>query len=571
MAKNKGIFLLFFTALIGVTSAQNSGIDKGQFTGNLLLNSQKYLRDEKIGATGTMPVYGRNVVSSDFWLFMQYRIKDYSFIVRYDGFNNSNLLSPLEIYSNHGIGFWQANKKLGELDITVGSFYDQFGSGILFRAYEQRQIGIDYSMQGVRLAYNLNENWRIKGFSGNQKGSNKKRFDYNPQVISGLNIEGSIDLGKDSTGESKYGSLQVGASALNRTLDDGSMSWLVANINNYDRDDQFVPKYNVYGFNGYFTYYLGNFTWNFEANYKSEEAIVGMDNKLKMRDGKVFYTSLSWGKSKIKFGNSNLSLGVNVQARHIDHFVLKTSPNATLLEGLVSYLPSLTKQNTYRLMARYNAPAQDLGEDGIQGEIEAKIGKKTRISFNTSYVQSLESNGMLDTYTNKMKPIELFREYNLELVQSIGNDKLKLGIQNIYYNQARYEQEPEYKPVVTITPFFEWLHKTSTGKTFRIEGQYLHTEQDQGSFANLVVEYYFTKNFSIAVGDMLNIEPHRYETMAISKEKLHYPSFFIGYVHNNSVYTISYIKQQAGVNCSGGICRLEPAFSGVRFTVSSNF
>jgi len=571
MAINRGIFLLLIPAIVGSLQGQNSGNDKGQFTGNLLLNNQKYLRDDKIGASGTMPVYGRNVVSSDFWLFMQYRIKDYSFIVRYDGFNNSNLLSPLEIYSNHGIGFWQANKKLGELDITVGSFYDQFGSGVLFRAYEQRQIGIDYSMQGLRLAYNINENWRIKGFSGNQKGSNKKRFDFNPQVISGLNIEGSIDLGKDSLGESKFGSLQVGASAINRTLDDQSMSWLVTNINSYERDDQFVPKYNVYGFNGYFTYDIGNFSWNVEANYKSEEAIVDMDNKLRLSDGNVLYTSLSWGKSKMKVGNTLVSVGLNVQARHIDNFVLKTSPSATLLDGLVSYLPSLTKQNTYRLMARYNAPAQDLGEDGFQGEIEAKIGTKTRVSFNASYVQSLKSNGELDPTTKQMKPIELFREYNLEVVQSIGKDKLKLGLQNILYNQARYEREPEYDPVNTITPFFEWLHKTNSGKTFRVEGQYLNTKQDQGSFANLVVEYYFTKNFSMSVGDMLNIEPHRYETMGISDEILHYPSFFMGYVHNNSVYTLSYIKQQAGVNCSGGICRLEPAFSGVRFTVSSNF
>jgi hypothetical protein len=37
------------------------------------------------------------------------------------------------------------------------------------------------------------------------------------------------------------------------------------------------------------------------------------------------------------------------------------------------------------------------------------------------------------------------------------------------------------------------------------------------------------------------------------------------------VYTFGYLKQQQGVNCSGGICRLEPAFSGVRFTVSTNF
>ncbi len=580
MAFKRIIFLFIFPLLVGNMYAQNSDKDKGQFTGNLLANYQKYLRDDDIGAT--TKAYRQNTASTDAWLFMQYRIKDYSFILRYDGFNNSPLLDPLDIYTNHGIGFWQISKKLNNLEITAGSFYDQFGSGVLFRAYEQRQIGIDYAIQGLRLAYNFkdkwNNDWRIKGFSGNQKGTNKNRFDYAPQVISGINLEGSIALKTDSK---DLGNLQVGTSAINRTLDGASMDWLVSNINTYDRDNQFFPKYNVYGFNGYFTYNIGNLSWNVEGNYKTKEAVVGMDNRLSNKDGKVFYSSLSWGKSKMKVGDSSqVSIGLNVQGRHVDHFTFKTSPRAILLDGLVSYLPSLTKQNTYRLMARYNAPGQDLGENGIQGEIECKIGSKkkikrffgeTRISFNASYVQSLASNGKYDSSSSKMKPIQLFREYNLEVVQNLGKDKLKLGVQSIFYNQARYEQEPEYEAVNTITPFFEWLHKTHSGKSFRLEGQFLYTKQDQGSFANIVLEYYFSKNFSVSAGDMLNVIPHRYPNMAISNKIIHYPSFFMAYVHDNSVYTLAFIKQQSGVNCSGGICRLEPAFSGVRFTISSNF
>jgi hypothetical protein len=225
-----------------------------------------------------------------------------------------------------------------------------------------------------------------------------------------------------------------------------------------------------------------------------------------MELAKVFYSSLSWGKSKMKVGDSSqVSIGLNVQGRHVDHFTFKTSPRAILLDGLVSYLPSLTKQNTYRLMARYNAPGQDLGENGVQGEIECKIGSKkkikrffgeTRISFNASYVQSLASNGKYDSSSSKMKPIQLFREYNLEVVQNLGKDKLKLGVQSILYNQARYEQEPEYEAVNTITPFFEWLHKTHSGKSLRVEGQFLYTKQDQGSFANIVLEYYLVQTFA---------------------------------------------------------------------------
>ena len=102
------------------------------------------MRDDSIGAN--TKVYKENTASADAWLFMQYRIKGYSFVLRYDAFNNSPLLDPQSAYTNHGIGFWQINKNIDKLDITMGSFYDQFGTGILFRAYEQRQIGIDYAI-----------------------------------------------------------------------------------------------------------------------------------------------------------------------------------------------------------------------------------------------------------------------------------------------------------------------------------------------------------------------------------------------------------------------------------------
>lgn len=552
--------LLFLLSLAIVSPAIAQ--EKGQFSGNLLLTYQKYMRDDSIGAN--TKVYLENTSSVDAWLFLNYRIQGYEFTVRYDAFNSSPLLDPLSSYTDHGIGYWQIRKSIDKLDITAGSFYDQFGSGILFRAYEQRQIGIDYAIQGLRLMYDINDNWKIKAFGGNQKGNivNDTRFKYSKAVLAGINAEGMIDLGKNA----QYGSLLVGASALNRTLDGATMQELVAEINGYDYDKLFKPKYNVYGANAYFSYSIGNLMWTAEANYKTAEAIRGMDNKLFNSDGKVIYSSLSWGKNGMKMGKQKASIGINLQARHIDKFPLRTSPNAKLLNGLISYLPSLTRQNTYRLMARYNAPAQELGENGIQAEIDFKPGKKTQITLNGSYVQSLPENG------KNGEAILLFRELYGEVVQKIGsNTKLKLGLQTIVYNQARYELEPEYENVHTITPFAEVLLKLPKHRSLRIEMQYLRTDKDQGSFANAMVEFYLTPNVSFAVGDMINTVPHRYENMVQSNRVLHYPTFFTSVIKKNSVFTLAYLKQQQGVNCSGGICRVEPAFSGVRFTVSTNF
>lgn len=561
--------ILMLLVLLGACNGalgQSKDSDKGQFSGNLLMTYQKYIRDDSIGAN--TKVYKENTASADAWLFMQYRIKGYSFILRYDAFNNSPLLDPQSAYTNHGVGFWQINKSIDKLDITMGSFYDQFGTGILFRAYEQRQIGIDYAIQGMRLKYNINDKWAIKGFAGNQKGNIKNRFGFANQVISGLNIEGNLDLGKDG----KFGALQVGASAVNRTLDRETMDRLVATINTYDLTDRFYPKYNVYGGNAYFTYTKDNFSWTVEGNLKSKEAIMEDDSKFHLTGGKVLYTSMSWGKGGWNLGNQKASVGLNVQARHVDHFSFRTAPTENLLNGLVSYLPSMTRQNTYRLLSRYNAPGQAMGEDGIQGEIEFKPRKGTQIFFNGSYVQTLASNGKLNKATGAMEAEKLFSENYLEVVQKIGkHDKLKLGIQRIVYNQTRYESEPEYVPVKTITPFGEWLHTLDQGRSLRIEWQYLNTKNDQGSFANLMIEMFVRKNLSIAVADMVNVVPHRYERMIIADKVLHYPTFFVGYTEKNTVFTLAFLKQQQGVNCSGGICREEPAFSGVRFTVSSNF
>lgn len=539
--------------------AQNAE-DKGQFSGNLLLTYQKYLRDDSIGAT--TKVYRENSSSVDAWLFLNYRIKGYEFTLRYDGFFNSPLLNPQGAYTNHGIGYWQIRKNVDKLDITVGSFYDQLGSGILFRAYEQRQLGIDYALQGVRLNYDLTPNLRIKAFGGNQKGNIDNRFGYAKQVITGANIEGNTPIGADS----KFGNITLGASAMNRSLDKATLDGVVAEINSYPVQNRFIPKYNVYGFNGYFSYNYKNLMWNAEMNYKTDEAIKGVNSKFQLSDGYVAYTSLSWGKRNIKMGAQKASIGINVQARQVKTFPMRTSPNEVLLNGLISYLPSLTRQNSYRLMARYNAPAQELGENGIQGEVDFKPRKGTQITLNGSYVKSLSSNGVNN------KPALLFREFYGEVIQAIGKKtKLKLGMQSIIYNQSVYEQEPEYENVHTLTPFGEILIKLPKHRSFRWEFQYLHTKQDQGSFANTLIEFYLTPNISFSTGDMVNIQPHRYENMVIANKVLHYPTFFTSYLAGNTMFTLAFVKQQQGVNCSGGICRVEPAFSGVRFTVSSTF
>jgi hypothetical protein len=78
-------------------------------------------------------------------------------------------------------------------------------------------------------------------------------------------------------------------------------------------------------------------------------------------------------------------------------------------------------------------------------------------------------------------------------------------------------------------------------------------------------------HYSFAISDMVNVDPYRSEGSPISDEILHYYTIFAKYNIHTTSFTLSYIKQVQGVNCTGGICRLEPAFSGVRFTLTTNF
>ena len=70
---------------------------------------------------------------------------------------------------------------------------------------------------------------------------------------------------------------------------------------------------------------------------------------------------------------------------------------------------------------------------------------------------------------------------------------------------------------------------------------------------------------------MVNTVPYRSPSSIIPSEIIHYYSGFVGYTDGPTVVTLAYIKQVEGVNCTGGICRVEPAFSGARLTLSTSF
>lgn len=521
------IFTLFQTQIL----AQ----EQPQISGDLNLNSSKYVYDSLIN-TITSP-YLHELTSAESWLTLQGRYQGFEAIVRYDLFHNSPLLNPNEVYSKQGIGFYSVSKKMDHWDFTVGSFYDQFGSGIIYRSYEERLLGLDYATQGVRVRFSPNDSFFIKGFTGVEKF----RSEIHPQIMKGINSEKLWHLGKLG--------MMTGAGFINRTLDQATITQLASLINAMPLKERFTPLYNVYVYSLYQNIQWKGLSLYGEYANRSREATYTETRDtdiLLLRDtgGYVGYATLSYSIPK---------LGVSLQYKKSNSFILKTSPFDQFLNGNIGFLPALSKQHAFRLPARYGVSAKPMGETGYQGEITYSLNEKNQLTVNASRIFY---------FTGDLIFRENFFEYYGKFSKKL---KTVSGIQTILYDQKIYENKPVTEPVRTVTPFTEWTIRFAKKKSLRLEAQYLMTKQDKGDFVFALAEFNVAPHYSFSASDMLNTKP------LDGGEKVHYYSFFTSYTKEQTRLTLSYVKQVEGIVCTGGVCRLEPAFNGFKFTLSTNF
>ena len=521
-----------------------SVFSQGSFFGGLQLNSYFYVRDSAIGAAGT-PHYDNLKSSTDGWLNLDYTNDKYLFDlgIRLDMFNNSNLHTPGLPYSDIGIGNFYIKKRGEKYQITGGYFYDQFGSGIAFRAYEDRTLGIDNAVLGVHVQVDPVENLRIKAFTGVQKN----RLDLFKPVIIGLNTEYDIPIGEKIR-------LLPGASVVNRTLDESTMDLIVSTIESYEPESRFVPKYNSYVFGGYNTLAIGSFSWYFEAAGKTKEAIANdiSYDSLVNRSGYVIYSTLNFGVSRF---------GTTLQFKRTENFPFRVSPfpGPAAFEGVINFIPPVNRQNSLRLPARYNPSSQELEELAYSGDVNfSPIAKKLTVNLN--YSESRD-------FDHELK----FREF-------FGNVELKFqkewkgtaGLQYVQYDQFFYQRDSygDYRLVNAITPFAEFIWKVNRKHSFTFDLQTQFTDEDFGSWIYGSVEYSIAPWFSFALSDLYNYDPNQESPVP---DKVHYYQFFSSFTYDSHVLTLAYARQVAGIVCTGGICRYEPAFSGVKLTLNSTF
>lgn len=508
---------------------------QGNLSGDLMMNVNFFQRDTNIKAAGNQ-LYDNFLSGGEGWLGLRYAGFGFTGIVRFDAFHNSNLQNPTSALTAAGIGMFSLSKEFKKLTITGGHIYDQIGSGIIFRAYEDRGLLIDNALFGLHLKYRLNDHVTVKGFSG----QTKNLFERYQPILKGMNIETDFDLGSKAH-------ITPGIGIVNRTMDQKSMDNIISNINNMPEKDRFIPTYNSSAISLYNTLNAGNISWYIEGALKSSEAIV-LNGALKKQSGNVIYSTLGYAQNKF---------GINGSIKRTENFVMRTSPNEILLKGIYNWQPIIAQIRPQRLIARYTPPSQDLSE--LASNLNAFYTPNDKLNFNLAYTR-------INTLNDQVLYREVFAETE---IRSVKNVLFHLGVQYLVYNQSLYQQKvpAEYPEVNAITPFLEVGYKINKKKSIRAELQYMSTKQDYGSWVFGLLEYNISPTWSFAVSDMYNAKPN---TNHISKAH-HYPNVFMAYTKDANRFTLQYVKQVDGINCTGGVCRYEPAFSGFKIGVTSSF
>ncbi|MEC8757999.1 MAG: DUF6029 family protein, partial [Bacteroidota bacterium] len=161
--------------------AQEDEVDAGQITGNVQLLFQTYQEDSLIGAQVPPGKTGFNAFGN-----LIYTRGDFSAGMRYESYLDPILGYPGR-FRGSGVGYRYANYAQENFEVTLGNFYEQFGSGLLLRAYEERQLGIDNALDGFRLILRPTDGVTLKGLVG------KQRLDFDSGLINGPGTIRAID------------------------------------------------------------------------------------------------------------------------------------------------------------------------------------------------------------------------------------------------------------------------------------------------------------------------------------------------------------------------------------------
>jgi hypothetical protein len=528
-------------------------LNRGEIHGNFGMDMQYYNVDSLIGAN---EVPDEKLLMNGFANFI-YTNGNFSAGLRYESYLNTLQGFPSR-YKGNGIGYRFATYTNDDMNITVGNYYEQFGNGLIFRTYEERGLGYDNAMDGIRINYKIRDGLYLKGIIGKQR----LYFDQGEGIVRG--IDGELML-NDFFG-----------SALKDTKTKITLGGSFVSKYQADQSSQLNLPENVGAYSGRFNVRRGKVSFNGEYAEKINDPSV--ENEFIYKKGKAFYAETAY---------STKGFGLTLTAKGNDNMSFRSDRGAQEQDLLINYIPALTRQHTYNLLATlYPYATQPNGEMAFQGELVYKVKKKTLIGgkygmgilLNYSTIYNIDSTALpaSDTtrmgYTSNLFSIgeeRYYNEINVEVTKKF-NKKLK-GIftySNIVFNQSVIQgKEPasRYPDIYTNVGVIDLTYKINRKHAIRTEIQGLFTKQDQQDWATVLIEYSYSPNWFIAVMDQYNYGNVNDE------ERIHYYFASAGYVRGANRFQVGYGRQRAGIFCVGGICRTVPAANGLTLSITSSF
>jgi hypothetical protein len=532
----KKIALLPLLAISLPLFAQEVKKDWGFLKGSFESINQLYQKDSVTNA-----IVPQDKVGSNNFLKLDYVYKNFSAGVQFESY-----LPILVGYPGNMDGSKLINKyftyRTQKLMVTVGDFYEQFGSGLAFRAFENRQIGINNALQGVNVHFNPIPFIQTKIVYGKQR----RFFDFSDGVVRGGDVQLNWSKLSDKPSKSDF---TTGFSYVSR----------------YDpytgANPAIKPTVNAFSARASFT--SGNFFIDAEQVSKSSDAHLA-NNNFTMK-GKALLVNTGYN-----FKNG----GLNVNFRRMENMSFRTDRSAVQAEYLVNFIPAITKQHHYNLSNIYVYNPQALAEIGGQVDLDINFPKKSAIggryganlSINYSRYNNLDiTSSNVDGFKSKFLAFgkeKYFSDLSVSFRKRWSNPlTTTFEVQQVFYNKSVIEgglHDDIDATIVTADVLYKWAKK----KSLRMELQHLSTKQDNKNWAAILAELSYAPHWTIFASDMYNYG---------GAGKIHYYNAGFSYIHGAHRVLISYGRQRPGLICTGGVCRLVPAYTGLNVTLSSSF
>ena len=519
------------------------------FSGDLQISGQTFQEDLLIGAEKRDP----NLNS---YLNLSLDYKNYLRIgTRLE--LHKNPIPGFENYEGEGIAHKFIQFQKWNFDVTIGNFYDQFGSGILFRSYFDPNLGIDNSVNGARVKYKPSSGIDLTAIIGKQRNY----WDLGEGIIRGFDTQIYLNdyLFKKSTTIVNLG---------------GSF------VTKYQKDNDpfFILPENVGAWSGRININKGG--WSFESEYAHKINDPSFTNNYIYKNGNSIIVSGSY---------SQKGLGLVLSGKRVDNMNFRSDRDATLQQLNINFLTSLNKQQSYSLATIYPYVTQPNGEIGMQFDCFYKIPKKsklggkygTELNFNFSNCFSINKINPTDSeligqpgtlgYESNFFEFgdeKLFQEININIKKKINKQlKLQTTYINLFNNDKFLKAQKlleggAHEKIFSNIFILESEYKLKPRYTIKSELQHLQTKQHLGNWGMGLIEANL-KNIFFSIQDLYNYGNPTSPT--------HYYSVTTGFIKNSHRIELRYGKVRAGLFCVGGICREVPASNGFSINITSSF